>query len=182
MPKSKLPAGGLGSILNRLEKWLVKHRPEYHRALLPGASPADLKALKSQLNRALPAGLHSLLAWHNGQDPYAVGCFEQNRRLMGCSQIAAANKELKGASASGESADHWDPAWIPFLDDDAGNYVCLDTGRPGAPLREVILGRSNQQLLASSLAVWLAEFVAAVERGDYVQDLERGTFFRRSRA
>jgi cell wall assembly regulator SMI1 len=182
LPKAKRSAGEMGGILDRLEKWLVEHRPEYHRALQPGASSGDLKTLKSQLNRPLPAALRSLLGWHNGQDPDAVGCFEQDRRLMGCSEIAAAAKDLQEASASGKSSDHFDPAWIPFLDDEAGNYVCLDTGRPGAPLREVIPGRSNQQLLAPSLAAWLADFVAAVERGDYVEDPERGSFFRKSKS
>jgi cell wall assembly regulator SMI1 len=138
--------------------------------------------LKLQLGRPVPASLRSLLSWHNGQVPDAAGYFEQNRRLMGCSAIAAAVKERIAVSSAGHSSDYWDPAWIPFLDDDAGNYVCLDTSRPGAPLREVILGRSNQQLLAPSLLAWLADFVAAVERGDYVEDPERGDFLRKRSA
>jgi hypothetical protein len=31
----------------------------------------------------------------------------------------------------------------------------------------------------ASLAAWLTDFVAAVERGDYVEDRERDTFMRR---
>jgi hypothetical protein len=46
-------------------------------------------------------------------------------------------------------------------------------------LREVILGRSNQQLLAPSLLAWLNDFVVAAERGNYVEDPERGDFFRK---
>ena len=180
MGKSTPAAADLSEILARLERWLGKHRPEFLRALCPGASQTDLDDLASELGRPLPADLRTLLSWHNGQDPDAVGCLEQNWRLMSSSEIGKAEKELKAAAASGKSNDHWDAAWIPFLDDDAGNYVCLDTSRSGVPLREVILGRSNQQLLAASLTAWLEDFVNAVERGEYVEDPERGAFIRKS--
>ena len=177
--KSTPRTGEISKLLARLEQWLVQHRAQYHHALRAGANRGEVNALKQQLGRRLPASLRALLSWHNGQVPDAAGCFEQNRRLMGCSEIAAAVKERIAASSAGHSSDYWDPAWIPFLDDDAGNYVCLDTSRPGAPLREVILGRSNQQLLAPSLLAWLNDFVVAAERGNYVEDPERGDFFRK---
>src|SRR5205085_3449639 len=40
------PAGqGLSALLGRIDRWMAKHRPHVHRALLPGATAADLDAL-----------------------------------------------------------------------------------------------------------------------------------------
>jgi cell wall assembly regulator SMI1 len=161
------------SLLSRLERWLQKHRPHYLRELLPGISVVEYKELKSALGRPLPVGLSSVLLWHNGQNPDAAGCFEQNWRLMSSKAIIDALKDLAKAE------DRWNPALVPFLDDDSGNYVCLDTNQSGEPVREFILGRSNKEILAPSLAAWLAEFVAAVEKGEYVEDEERGTFLKK---
>ncbi len=55
------------NLLTRLEAWLKEHRPEYLAALLPGAKPAELKALQQALKMPLPNGLRDLLSWHNGQ-------------------------------------------------------------------------------------------------------------------
>ena len=161
------------SLLTRLERWLKKHRPHYLRGLLPGISVMEYAELKSALGRPLPVGLPSVLLWHNGQNLDAAGCFEQNWRLMSSKAIIDALKDLAKAE------DRWNPALVPFLDDDSGNYACLDTSQPGEPICEVILGRSDMEILAPSLAVWLAEFVASVERGEYVEDEERGTFLKK---
>jgi cell wall assembly regulator SMI1 len=169
----------VSSLLSRLERWLKKHRPHYLRALLPAMSVAESKELTSLLGRALPVSLPSLLRWHNGQQPDVVGCFEQNWRLMSSTGIMDALKDLTTAVATAVPADLWDPALVPFLDDDSGNYLCLDTSQSGEPVREVILGDSNREILAPSLAAWLADFVAAVEKGGYTEDEERGAFMRK---
>jgi cell wall assembly regulator SMI1 len=164
----------LHSLLARLERWLARHRPRYHGALLPGATPADLDALQKKLGISLPADLRVLLAWHNGQRRDFTGAFEQDWRLMGTDRIAAATADLDADAAS----TGWRPVWVPFLDDDAGDYVCLDTGPAAVPVREFWLGRSDQPVVARSLAEWLERFVTAVEQGKYHEDSERGSFLR----
>jgi hypothetical protein len=67
---------------------------------------------------------------------------------------------------------------VPFLSDGAGNYLSLDTSQPGAPVREYWAGSPEQPVVAPSLAAWLEDFVNAVERGEYEQDPERGSFLR----
>jgi cell wall assembly regulator SMI1 len=120
--------------------------------------------------------LRALLAWHNGQDPEYPGAFEKSWALMGTEAIWAAKQEVDASQAS----SGWQRAWIPFLDDQAGDYRCLDTSHPESPVREFILGQKQHAIIAPSFATWLGDFVNAVERGEYVEDPERGAFLRRA--
>src|ERR1019366_9236868 len=56
--------------LQRIDAWFAKHRPRFAKGLHPAAAEADLKGL--------PEPLHTLLAWHNGQNDDFVGCFEEH--------------------------------------------------------------------------------------------------------
>lgn len=162
-------------MLARLEKWLAAHRPRYLRNLRPGANAADLDALERSLGVALPADLRDLLSWHNGQGDDFAGALVQSWLLMSTEQILIAKQNLDEA---GDQASGWITEWIPFLDDDAGDYVCVDTGRGGA-VREYWSGNGEHPVIAASLRQWLEEFVAAVERGEYVEDPERGRFLKK---
>lgn len=123
----------------------------------------------------MPADLRALLAWHNGQGEDFAGAFVQGWLLMSTEQILLAKNTLDDADGR---APGWDKDWVPFLDDDAGNYVCVDTSAAGA-IREFWAGNAEHPVSAPSLRRWLEEFVAAVERGEYVEDPERGRFLRR---
>jgi cell wall assembly regulator SMI1 len=168
------------ALLGRLERWLAEHRPRYLQGLLPGARAEELDRLQTELGLPLPAGLRDVLSWHNGQSGEFIGSLEQSWNLMSTAQIAAAKKELDAAPSGEQAQTSWKPSWIPFLDDDGGNYLCLDTSQPEAPVREYWAGSPEQPALAPSLAVWLKNFVDAVERGEYVEDPERGAFLRRN--
>jgi cell wall assembly regulator SMI1 len=163
------------SPLSRLEKWLGKHRPRYLQSLAPPAGPQDFQTLE-EAGIPVPSDLRTLLAWHNGQGTEFGGHFAQDWDLMSASRIAEARRDLE---AGGDAAPGWQKAWIPFLDDDAGDYVCLDPSQPGTPVREFWQGQAEHPVVAPSLAAWLTDFVAAVERGEYHEDPERGTFMRR---
>jgi cell wall assembly regulator SMI1 len=160
------------ALLARLEKWLAQHRPRYLYGLEPGATAQELNTLEAALGGSVPADLRALLAWHDGQKDDFIGCLEQSWNLMSAQQIAAARQELQAAGDGPASK------LIPFLDNDAGDFLCLDTGQPDAPVRAVWRGKAERPVVARSLAAWLEEFVAAVERGEYHEDPERGYFFR----
>lgn len=164
----------LAQTLARLEKWLAQHRPRYRRALLPGARRPELAALERALGVPLPDELRALLAWHNGQGGEFVGTFEESWLLMDSAAIAATKQELEADRA----ATGWQRAWIPFLDNDQGDFLYLDTRRSGTPVRSFGLGQKKHPVVAPSLSAWLNDFVTAVERGDYREDPERGTFLR----
>jgi cell wall assembly regulator SMI1 len=160
-------------LLQRLERWLAKHRRRYRAGLRPGASAADLDTLQAELGRPLPADLRTLLAWHDGQNDDFIGHFESDWDLLSVDGIRAAKKELDAEKPTG-----WQTSFIPVLADDMGDYFCLDADQPAAPVRIFWQGRKEPEAAAPSLTAWLADFVAAVERGAYHQDPERGSFLR----
>ncbi len=164
----------LPDLLARVDQWLATHRPRFAKALLPGATPAECTALQSDLGHALPEELRLWLAWHNGQNAEVVGAFESNWSLMSTRQIADVKKQLDA-----EASPNWHSAWLPFLDDDAGNYVCIDTRQPDFPVRECWRGTSEHVIIAPSLTTWVTDVLMAMEHGEYVEDPERGTFYRK---
>lgn len=162
-------------LLARLDQWIETHRERFQQALQPGATSAECDALTAALGKPLPETLRALLTWHNGQNPDVPGAFEQNWYLMSTEDIAEAKKELDAEAHAG-----WHKDWIPFLDDDNGNYLCLDLGSPNAPVRECWRGRAEHPQVAPSLTTWLEAFVNNLERGAYAEDPERGSLMLRS--
>ena len=163
----------MNELLSRLDHWLSAHRKRFQHALLPGASSADCDALAQALGKPVPEDLRTLLTWHNGQSADVPGAFEGSWNLMSTQQIAEEKKELDA-----ESHEGWNKAWVPFLDDDNGNFLCLDPESPGCPVLECWRGRSDHPKIAPSLSAWLGDFIAGLERGAYAEDPERGTLVR----
>jgi cell wall assembly regulator SMI1 len=159
--------------LARVDRWLAAHRQRFHRGLLPGASEADLAALKGALGGPVPAELADLLRWHAGQSPDVVAAFESGWNLMSAGEIVAAKKELDAAPPPG-----WRPGWVPFMEDDGGSYLVLDTTLPGNPVRASWQGNPDHETVAPTLAAWLQDFVTGLEGGKYHEDAERGSFVR----
>jgi len=175
MRPAQLPTQ-IPAVLERLERWLAGRRPRYLSGLNPPATAAQLKELAARLGRPVPEELQALLSWHDGQGEGFVGAFEEHWLLMGCQDIADAKKPLDADAAQ----TGWRSEWIPFLDDDAGNYLCLDTAAANRPVRAFYPGKAEHPVLAPSLAAWLADFVTQVEQGTYVEEPERGAFLRTS--
>ena len=143
------------------------------RGFAPGATAAELAQLERGLAHQIPSELRELLTWHNGQEDKFIGYFEQHWRLMGTDSIVAGKKELDAEPPPG-----WQKAWIPFLDDDGGDYLCLDASDAPALVRGFYVGNDQHEIVAPSFAAWLADFVEHIEKGQYEEDPERGTFDR----
>ena len=143
--------------LKRIDAWFAKHRPRFHAGLNPGAATAELDGL--------PEELRVLLAWHNGQSGDFVGCFEEHWFLMSAAEIRAAMAGVKGR--------------VPFLDDDAGSLLCLNTTKTPAPVWTYYLDDRTAGIEAPSLTAWMSTFADDLEAGRYVEDPERGTLIRR---
>jgi cell wall assembly regulator SMI1 len=169
-----VPTVDMPTLLGRLAHWMGQHRRRFLEGLAPGATSEQLAALHGALGVPLPDDLRELLAWHNGQDDESAGSFEGHWYLMNTHEIESAWRELTAHAERG-----WRREWIPFLEDDRGNYVFLDTSHPGGTVREAWERNPEQPTVAPSLAAWLQDFVDAVERGQYAQDPERGLFLRR---
>jgi cell wall assembly regulator SMI1 len=181
-PASAPPPADYGALLSRLDRWLEHHRPRFLHALQPGASAADLDMLQAHIDLPVPAGLRALLSWHNGQKPEVTGSFEQSWKLMGTAAIAEAKKERDDDNTGASAKGGWQRSWIPFLDDDDGDYLCIDTSKPEEPVCGFWLGEDRKPPITPSLAAWLEGFVSALERGEYHEDPERGELLRSTRS
>jgi cell wall assembly regulator SMI1 len=170
--KAKPPADDLPGLLKRLDAWFKKHRKTFYKGLRPGATAQELADLETALGFPVPDDLRVLLAWHNGQDDDSFASFVNDWRLMSTTQIAATRHDL---AASGEKG--WRPAFVPFLEDDRGDCMVLDTAAAGAPVYWWE-GKDRVEPVADSLHDRMKKFVEAVEAGQYVEDPERGTFAR----
>ncbi len=171
-------ASELRSLLDRLERWLAKHRPRFLKGLRPGANEVELHQLEAQLGLTVPEELRTLLAWHDGQGDQSIGCFEENWLLMSAERILAAKHDLDEGAVGNGAGNGWKRDWIPFLDDDSGDYLCLDTSKATAPVRGFYLSGEEAAVVAPSLTAWVADFVTAAEAGKYHEEPERGTFMR----
>lgn len=172
---SAATSSGLDAVLARIDGWLAKHRAGFHAGLLPGATDAECDALASALGAPLPGDLRALLKWHNGQSAEVAGAFERNYFLLSTDQIAETNRDLTAEPRAG-----WKPGLIPFLDDEQDNYGCLDTTRPGTPVVESWHGKAEPTVTSPSLKAWLEDFAAAMEKGEYYEEPERGSFRKKS--
>jgi cell wall assembly regulator SMI1 len=161
------------ALLARLDQWLARHRKRFQQNLQPGASEAELDALGKSLGKPVPAGLRTLLGWHNGQGDDFVGYFENHWLLMNTATIAVAKQELDAGAVDG-----WNAAWIPFLDDDGGDFLVLDTSQSEPPVLAFYLDAPPARVVAKSLEAWVKDFVDATLAGDYFEEPERGTFTR----
>jgi cell wall assembly regulator SMI1 len=163
----------LQSLLARLDRWLAAHRSRYHHGLLAGARPEDLSNLEHSLDQPLPQELRTWLSWHNGQNDQIFGALEESWHPMSVAEIAQAKKELDAEGHQG-----WQRRWIPFLDDDSDNYLCLDPTQPNIPVRECWRGKAEHPVAAPSLTDWVQRLVTGLEQGAYTEDPERGSMHR----
>jgi cell wall assembly regulator SMI1 len=175
-PSQPAPGGDkITLLLARLDQWLNTHRERFQQALQPGATARECDELAAVLGRPLPEDLRTLLMWHNGQNPDVPGGFEESWILMSTEEIAEAKKELDAQPHEG-----WHKSWLPFLDNDSGDYRCVDLDTSGSPVLECWRGRKDHPVIAPSLSTWLEAFVNALERGAYAEDPERGSLMLRS--
>jgi cell wall assembly regulator SMI1 len=173
-----VPASGdMAALLARLARWLGEHRRRYLEGLAPGATAAELEDVQKAVGGPLPDALRSFLEWHNGQDDEFAGRFRESWYLMDTGQIVSAWQELVGSA----EPTKWQRGWVPFLEDDRGNYVFLDTTQAGPPVREFWEHNPEQPVVAPTLAAWLEELISGMERGEYAEDPERGLFMRRAK-
>jgi cell wall assembly regulator SMI1 len=172
-PPSAHAETSVPALLARVDRWMAAHRARFHRGLLPGANDAELAALKGTLGGPVPEELAELLRWHAGQSPDVPGALEQSWHLMSAAKIASSKKELDTRAPAG-----WQSGWVPFLEDEGGSYLLLDTTQPGHPVRACWKGNPDHATVAQSLAAWLQDFVTALEAGKYHEDPERGTLHR----
>ena len=159
-------------LLACLDALLQQHRPAYYAQLNPPASDAELAALEQEFDLALPPELRAWWSWRNGQQGFAS--LYGNQCLQSASG-AAGTMQVQQELLDDFVPNWWRMAWVPFLENGGGDYLCLDlegtfTGQPGQ-LVEHWHDWEPRTVVFPSLTGWLAAVVAAYEQAGATHDL-----------
>lgn len=162
----------LGAVIGRLDAWLRMHRPAYYAQLLPGVNDEQWRSFEAALGLSLPDEMREFFRWRNGQalDCYAglVGNFGLMATATMLEERAALNELLRSGEI--EVPNWWSPGWVPFLDDVAGDFYCLDTeGTFTGQAGQIICywhDYGRRSVIAPDFSSWLSTVVTRLEAGE----------------
>ncbi len=145
--------------LAKLEAWLSEHAAPLRDLLNPPATAAEIAAFEAQTSLSLPPELRRMYAVHNGEGEGSDGIFGCRRWLP--LQIVAEEIELIGSEGL-----------IPFLRSGGGDLLYVRSPSTEEPDRGVYEwwheAPEEATVIAESLEVWLADFVARLDAGEFV--------------
>jgi cell wall assembly regulator SMI1 len=169
---------------DRIEHWLVANAPKAYQALNPPASSAAIGGLERTLGTELPKDFKESASIHDGQ-VVDIGIF--GWELLQCARILEKWKlfrylledesQVNVGVAVGPVRPVWvDALWIPFVEDGAGNMLCLDLHPEDSGQRGQIIDfwhdGPTRTVVAPTFADWLTGVADAMEAGGFV--LESG--------
>lgn len=158
----------------KLETILYNTASDLLADLAPPASHEEISNLERALGVSLPADFVACLKIHNGQQGVSHGLFE-DYEFLSTSRILqewSIWKELldsgdfngmKSFPQVGIRSDWWNPAWIPFTYNGAGDHLCLDLSPTDAGISGQIItlwhddGAREKQ--ADSFAQWFMQYI-----------------------
>jgi cell wall assembly regulator SMI1 len=147
-----------------LEAWLKEHSQPTYADLQDPASADDLKSLEAALGQPLPADLREALEVHDGQ-PYL-----DSYMLMPAARIQKRyERKMEDVDKPADPGTGtcrpvmWSKGWIPFAEDGAQNFLCidLDPGKKGTRGQVIRYERSP---VGADAAAWksFGEWFAAM--------------------
>ncbi len=156
--------------LAQLEAWLRTYRPAYLESLQQGASELALETFEARFKVQLPEACKLLYRWRDGQSPSDFSSLQGNRMFSSLAEITSIKDMLDGMIGTDfDDPAWWQTAWVPFLANGAGDYLCLDT-----KTNELIAfwhdwdDRSRE---FPSLEAWLEELVRETQSGELEFDV-----------
>jgi cell wall assembly regulator SMI1 len=168
-------------IIDRLDRWLAEHRPEYYACLRPGLTDLQLDTLERLVGYKFPSAFRAFYRWRDGQDPEGEP-FIFNRTFMSFEDVRCTWELMTEMQEGGEwdEPQWWCRGWLPFLENGAGSHLCLDlhgsfTGKKGQ-IVEFWNRAWDRPVVAESFQSWLEWFVASLEAGLWLLNPESGNF------
>jgi cell wall assembly regulator SMI1 len=161
---------GIQPLIDRMDRWLVAHRPQYYAQLQSGATDADFAAFDAKFSLRLPEDFRHLYRWRNGQAATCSESLQYNRMFLSL-QDSAETKELFDGMIGSDFEDprHWRRGWVPFLHNGGGSHLCVDLnaedgGHPGQ-LIAFWKADDDRPVEFQSLHAWLNDLVCSMEDG-----------------
>jgi cell wall assembly regulator SMI1 len=160
----------ISQYIERLDKWLAVNRPSYYAQLQAGVNEAQLKQFEEQFKMTLPDTFHQLYKWRNGQLVSSYVALQGNRRLLSLEEIASVKDMLDGMIGFDfEDPSYWRKAWVPFLSNGGGSYLCLDMSAEDGGTAGQLIGfwkaDVDRPIEHASLDTWLVDLVQTIEAG-----------------
>jgi cell wall assembly regulator SMI1 len=158
------------ALIERLDRWLAANRPDYYAHLQPGVTDAQLGAFKARFSLELPDAFRQLYRWRNGHDLHRSESLVQNFMFSSLEDVARIKElmdDLIGPDFEGPK--WWRRGWLPFLEDGAGDHLCLDlTAEDGGTPGQVLTFYHDWEprpIRFPSLEAWLENLVESMEGG-----------------
>jgi cell wall assembly regulator SMI1 len=158
------------SIIARIDRWLAANRPDYYGQLQAGVTDAELLAFEARFSLTLPEAFKQLYGWRNGQDALCFDSFQTNRMLLSLDDVAETKDMFDGMIGTDfDDPRYWRRAWVPFLSNGGGSYLCLDLAAEdgGKPGQLIAFWKSDEDrpIEFESMEAWLVELVTSMENG-----------------
>ncbi len=168
----------------RIDKWL-KQNASYWKPMKRKGTEKQIAAAEKQLGIKLPDDVKESYAIHNGAEDGAFfeaddGC---EFSLNALPEVVSNHKMLNDLLEIGDLPDKgakpdkgvrgtwWNPKWVPFAGNGAGDYLCIDMDPDkGGKRGQVILMRNDSPdrlLLGPSFKAWLFDFACNLDDGRY---------------
>lgn len=180
-PKKTGKREGIKTLWKRIRTSLTDLAPDVAASLQDGAEAEAVSEAESKMAVALPKDVRDHFRTVNGQSA-PLGLIA-GYWLLPIDQVAeewSVWKDLldsgtfgdnQGDPEDGVRGDWWNPAWIPFAADGAGDFYCIDLkpakGGKKGQIVHLLHDDSPRNLAADSLRDWLQEFAEALDGGQY---------------
>lgn len=154
--------GRMMLIWNWIEAWLHIAAPESLVHLSPGATEQQVQAVEAALGFPLPEDLKASWTLHNGTAAFFFGGWG----FLTLEQMAV-------VSQAERAFEDWPPTHLPFAEDGAGGYLCVDMERSkGEQMGQIVFfdHALGERLVAPSFWLLMAGFVNDLEDGEYGVD------------
>ncbi|MFO0799600.1 MAG: SMI1/KNR4 family protein [Gemmataceae bacterium] len=158
------------TLVVRLDRWLASNRPDYYAHLLPGTTDAQLDAFEARFSLTLPDTFRLLYRWRNGHNQLRSESLVHNLMFSSLEDIDQAKELMDGMIGTDfENPRWWRRSWVPFLENGAGDHLCVDlTAEDGGTPGQVLMfyhDWEKRPIRSPSLETWLSELVASMEDG-----------------
>lgn len=175
---------------HRLKSALTRVDPSLPLCLSPkGVSEGLIRDLEAKINKELPADFLNFYRICDGQLYQATYMVENEeflsfdrmlnewsiwKDLLDADTFVEDGQPITSDPDAGIKADWWNPAWIPFTYNGAGDHLCLDLdpadgGRYGQVIR-MWHDDGVRTLEYASFKDWLSGYIEDLEQGRYIFD------------